>query len=409
MTHKTIPYRYYNTIRNCGDAVTAYILAKVFEVTGRVVPVTEDHLLAIGSVFFMASKKSHIWGSGVMNPKMNIPGVDPSLISALRGKKTVAYLRSLGHDIPDLPLGDPGVLISEFMQPSAISKYRAAVVPHHSGFGSKRWQAARESSEICLVDMMDDTLLPIQMIAESDVVLSQSLHGLIFAAALGKPYLWISGHSDELWNWKFQDWFTTCENAQTEPVLLNVPLEGMIRRAELRPCIIDRAALKAAFPRQLIEEHDDPVPDFDFHRRASPAQVFLDGEFFGNTTDPVQDVREFTKKATRIKNSVFARMPEPTYTAIISNRSTHIPDRVALLQGQRYLDEHRDIQFIWYPADVPSQSHHRFVKAGVRLSSGALGDGSVLLRPCDHLPADAEYAIYSDWQQKEKGDIPKEF
>ncbi|WP_424606614.1 polysaccharide pyruvyl transferase family protein, partial [Acinetobacter baumannii] len=83
-----------------------------------------------------------------------------------------------------------------------------------TGYHSAKWDLARNSDEFCVIDMMDDSLAPLQRISEAEVVLSQSLHGLIFAAALGKPYLWISGHSSEVWNWKFLDWFSTCENGQ---------------------------------------------------------------------------------------------------------------------------------------------------------------------------------------------------
>lgn len=111
-TEGTLPFRYYNSIRNCGDAITSYILQDTFGITGRVAPPKEEHLIGIGSIFFMANKNSYVWGSGVLSPQAAIPNIDPKKISALRGTKTVSHLRSLGYEIPDVPLGDPGIFVN---------------------------------------------------------------------------------------------------------------------------------------------------------------------------------------------------------------------------------------------------------------------------------------------------------
>ena len=374
---RTVPFRYYNVIRNCGDAITSYILENSFGITGRVSPPGENHLLPIGSIFFMANSRSHIWGSGTLSPKASIPQIDPKKIYALRGKKTVEYLSSLGYSVPDVPLGDPGILVEELISPSAKPKFKAAIVPHHSAYKSARWDNIRNSDEFCFVDMMDDTLLPLKQIADSEIVLSQSLHGLIFAAALGKPYLWISGQSTETWNWKFLDWFSTCENPQDSPILLNVPVDEMLKQAEVRACLSNREELKSAFPTELIDDTPAAIGDFHFNRLASPAQAFLQQAAADGRYSP----KEFVDQALNLRAKTFQGAPEPTYLALTSVGAKNSPSRAALLTGQRFLDEYREASFLWFSGEREIGDNPEFQISSLLLSEAYLNNGTVLLRP----------------------------
>ncbi|WP_162630601.1 polysaccharide pyruvyl transferase family protein [Paracoccus endophyticus] len=389
---RTIPFRYYNVIRNCGDAVTSYILNKSFGLTGRIGEAREEHLLAIGSIFFMANRKSTIWGSGVLDPKAHIPEIDPAKIHALRGRKTVEHLRGLGYKLPEVPLGDPGILVGDLIDTPLNPKYRAAIVPHHTGFHSKKWDSARGSKEFCVVDMMDDSLAPLQQIAEAEVVLSQSLHGLIFAAALGKPYLWISGHSSEIWNWKFLDWFSTCENGQGAPVLLDASLDSMIGMAELRSCHSSKSELKAAFPTHLIDDRVQVRGDFRVSRMMSPAHVFLKDTVTAVQETEARTAQQFSAQVGEIRSKVFDGSPEPTYLAITHLSAKHVPTRAALLAGQRYLDENREALFLWYPGDVPQLSFSEFVLSPTTFGDARLQSGTILVRPDGYLSLDRKFA-----------------
>lgn len=388
----TIPFRYYNVIRNCGDAITSYILENSFGVTGRVTDSKDDHLLAIGSIFFMANQKSHIWGSGVLSPNSKLPAVDVKKIHAVRGKKTIEHLRSIGYTVPDMPLGDPGIFVSDLVSVPEASKYRAAIVPHHSGFHSPKWNFARDTNDFCLVDMMDDTIEPLRQIADSEVVISQSLHGLIFAAALGKPYLWISGSSSEVWNWKFLDWFSTCENAQTEPVLLNVPVDEMLRMAEVRPCTASKRDLKAAFPAAIVDETPRVRGDFHVNRLLAPAQVFVDAGPGGLLGRENYSPKGLADHLTQVRSNAFRGVPEPTYLAVSSLSASFRPSRAELLDGVRFLDENRDAALLWYPGYAELTEKPTFVMSSGILGEAYLADGTVLLRPDGAVGLSKKYA-----------------
>ena len=215
-----IPYFYWNNIRNCGDALNAYILRDVVGVDGVPRARAGAHLMGIGSILNRANRHSLVWGSGVLRPNMPMRLLAPRQIRALRGTRTRDHLRSLGIAVPDVPLGDPGILSARLLDGTARTRrYRAGVVPHHASWGMPFFDALRGRDDVCVVDMMDDSLLPLEQIAQSDVVLSQSLHGLIFAEAMGTPNLWISRTAIPDWTFKFHDWFSTMDEPQDSPVL----------------------------------------------------------------------------------------------------------------------------------------------------------------------------------------------
>ena len=205
-----IGYRHWNRIRNSGDAITPHILEHFTGLPARSVNPGAPHILGVGSILFLANKQSLVWGSGILNPTMPMPGVQESAFYAIRGKKTEGLLRELKVPLPDVPLGDPGIFAHEICNliPAANRqvKYRAAFVPHHSSTNHPLYRAVRASSEFVVVDILSDTLLPLEQILQSEVVVSQSLHGLIYAESLGKPSLWISERHDEIWRFKFDDW-----------------------------------------------------------------------------------------------------------------------------------------------------------------------------------------------------------
>ena len=83
------------------------------------------------------------------------------------------------------------------------------------------------------------------------VVLSTSLHGLVFAEALGIPNLWVKA-GDRLpgGEFKFHDWFSTTARPQLSPWRLTEAdsASALATQAALHESVIDAAALTGAFP-----------------------------------------------------------------------------------------------------------------------------------------------------------------
>jgi pyruvyltransferase len=147
-----------------------------------------------------------IWGPGLIADigKFRCP----HRVHAVRGWRTAGCL--VGQDIK--VVGDPGLLCS-LLVPTDITrhkKFQIGLIPHYvdqdhplvRGFLLRHPEAR-------LIDVFSDVVPFIHAVAECEVVLSSSLHGLITADALGVPNAWMRP-SDAVWgqDFKFHDYYS---------------------------------------------------------------------------------------------------------------------------------------------------------------------------------------------------------
>ncbi|WP_431284135.1 polysaccharide pyruvyl transferase family protein [Humitalea sp. 24SJ18S-53] len=273
--------RYWNAVRNCGDSISSYIIKDVLKYEPVLVGRNVDHILCIGSILFMANTNSYVWSSGIIDPSKDVV-VDPTKISALRGKNSMLAVRDRGYAVADVPLGDAGVLIRnistvrQWVENSKINgcRFKAAFIPHWAQVNHRFYKKYADSPEFTVIDMRDNSLNPIKAICESEIVISQSLHGLIFAEALGKPTIWLHSRDEDLWNFKFRDWYTNVINPPASPLLFGDFTEADFSRAEVREVNVSDADLINAFPATgaVVEIKPDFV-NFERVRVLSPDVV----------------------------------------------------------------------------------------------------------------------------------------
>lgn len=277
--NKTLRYRYWNRVDNTGDAIMAHISKHVLGLTPQCVQRGEDHMLGVGSILFMATRSSYVWGSGALHGQIKTPNLNPSRIFALRGPLTNQLLKERGIATRDIPFGDPGLLVSKIDYLAKLPiKYKACVVLHHS-FEKKEIEKARylsnllKSEDVCYVSMLDSSLRPLELIMQSEIVISQGLHGLIFAEAFGKKSVWISEKNDDKWKFKFRDWLATTTRPDSEPLVMegSPELELLLPYATRKESTVDLNKLVAALPTDCIVKEDstDRVT-FEESRKLSP-------------------------------------------------------------------------------------------------------------------------------------------
>jgi hypothetical protein len=164
---------------------------------------TRPHLLGIGSILDRASSNSIVVGSGFLRPEDRATH-KPLAVIALRGELS---FNALG-DAEDALLGDPLVLCDRFV-PRTAKRFRLAWVPHVTSIDAARGRAGRE---IHVIDPTGDPWQVIVDIAASELVMSQSLHGLIIADAFAIPNLWIAPSPAMIGGrFKFDDYFSTLD------------------------------------------------------------------------------------------------------------------------------------------------------------------------------------------------------
>jgi hypothetical protein len=382
--------------RNNGDGITAYILRDSFGLQPVFGAHSAPHLLGIGSIFHLANQNSQMWGSGVLDPKYPFRDLQRSQIHAVRGEKTASWLRVHGLNDLDVPLGDPGFLIGDVVASERLDRtvrHTIALVPHHVHFNSAWVQAVRRRGDIAIVDMMDNGLKPVEQILQAEIVVSQSLHGLIFAEALGKPNVWISSDLSGLWRYKFEDWFSTTREPQKAPVKVDAPVLEWIANARLHNCAIDTAALKASFPRNLLAQPPKSVIPFDACRWKDPTiyvttqPLFAEPRLASDFTE--KDVASLKWRVGEIAKTAFANYSEPTYLCI-HDGSFPLPPRV-VEEATRMLDWHGRCMFALLKPNGRLEAGPTATDTDSLAPAQRLISGTLLLRPDGSFSPKARY------------------
>ena len=127
-------------------------------------------------------------------------------------------------------------------------KYKAAIIPHHDLADHSYYGELEKGGDCVRLDTRTESLKFIETILASEIVISHSLHGLIFAELFGKPSVWIAHTKNDIWEFKFRDWFTNTEEPPVAPILFGPSLEALMREARLSGLKIDRESLREALP-----------------------------------------------------------------------------------------------------------------------------------------------------------------
>ncbi|MDF2116067.1 polysaccharide pyruvyl transferase family protein [Roseiarcaceae bacterium H3SJ34-1] len=197
---------------NAGDAFSRDVAEKYIGPVAAVAegnPLDQTNLLLIGSIMGWADEHSIVCGTGMISPTQ-FPRSKPKEVVSVRGPITRQFLRQADIDVPDR-FGDAGILAADFMPNPPKPKYRCGVILHHS----EKWLWPKiyykkffTRQEILFIDISLDPMNVFEKICQCELIFSSSLHGLIFAHALGRRAAWIEA-SDRLVGkgFKFYDYF----------------------------------------------------------------------------------------------------------------------------------------------------------------------------------------------------------
>lgn len=211
---------------NWGDDINYYFFEHVTKKKVMSIPMTRDNIyipgnyyLLIGSIisFYNLTNKT-IYGSGLIDPNAEIKGI-PQKIYSVRGPKTRDALIQRGINCPE-NYGDPALLLPVFYSPPKTEKKHGSVIvnmgtdPHMNQPLKELCQSIK--LEIISMTEYDNWTDIIDKIANSEFVISESLHGLIVAETYGIPNVWVEfkDHS-EGWDFKFQDYFMSIGKQKT--------------------------------------------------------------------------------------------------------------------------------------------------------------------------------------------------
>lgn len=209
-------------------------------------------LIAAGSLLEQACSVSRkepplVWGAGFLRdgPTLQSSSIAPV---ALRGRLSAARC-VLGENAV---VGDPGLLSARLLDHRPAVEFELGIVPHY--VDQDLPAAALVAPEIRRWRIIDVTLPAmdvLRQIAECEVVLSSSLHGLVVADALRIPNQWIKWSDRVLGaGYKFHDYYSSFSPEPVEPVVLTG------RRDEIDRKLLRRVLDRPAWPGlDAIEKH----------------------------------------------------------------------------------------------------------------------------------------------------------
>jgi len=276
---KSIPLAYFLRIPNVGDRVNPLVVAEVGAAEVHYASnLAAPHLLAIGSIAGLANSSSLIWGSGVLHPGFGVGSPQPQNVRALRGKLSFQAIRDAGIAIGNVPLGDPAFLAPKLLgiKRSPAPRWDLGIVMHYVDRTNPIFLRMLQQPNVVDLNVHSEPDAFLSTMAECEAVVSTSLHGLVFAEAMGIPNLWVKASDRVLGDgFKFCDWFSTTSRPQqmARPLDLRDTADSLISMAALHDSDIDVESLRASFPHE-IQEISGPRMSLE-KARAHPLPIFF--------------------------------------------------------------------------------------------------------------------------------------
>lgn len=220
---------------NYGDNLMTDILRGLFDIEPQYVEMAQAELIGIGSILDSYHRrkgvnplkrrpwrKLHAWGSGFMNTTGKAYWPQRLTVHAVRGPLSCEKVA-----LPDIPMGDPAILLPLIWPKPATPTAAVSVIPHfityddfvrdHSTSLPKHWR---------IINLLDDPKTITEQIASSEIVVSSSLHGLIVADTYGIPAVWMAGDKRIKGDgFKFQDY----AGFRGQPLTAPTPFANILR------------------------------------------------------------------------------------------------------------------------------------------------------------------------------------
>jgi len=215
-----IPLMFCQRRNNAGDMASGYMYEKITGHKPEALPLSSKHEIkhfaGIGSIIGWCNSNSHVWGSGMISDD-SLPYGNPKFY-AVRGQHTRNNLIEAGHSVPKV-YGDPALLLPDFYPCEVKPEYDFAIIPHYADKGSTLFNNYIGMRNAHVIDIQQNIETLIHAICSASVVISSSLHALIFADAYGVPAYWIRSNRVVGRGFKFYDYFSSIGQDYTERMI----------------------------------------------------------------------------------------------------------------------------------------------------------------------------------------------
>lgn len=204
-------------------------------------------LLAIGSILWSLQELDVIWGSGAHRHDQ-IPHQKQVRCLAVRGPLTLQELREadvVGRNFQS-PFFDPAIitplLFPDLTRKSKI-KGQISIIPHYTDISRIKFWQESSGARVNIINPFAHPLKVAEEIAQSERIISSSLHGLILADSLSVPSvpLRLEGNREPIFKYKdyYQGSGRSTPRFSTDPdeALNRDPIEFSYSKEHMMNCL----------------------------------------------------------------------------------------------------------------------------------------------------------------------------
>ena len=244
---KSVNINYCHDFKNIGDNISPVIVKYAAGLYG-IKPDKEvsetRHLYAVGSIITAGAQDCTVWGSGLLNTKILYRLKHRKIkIQAVRGPLSRVILLDQGFQAPEV-YGDPAILMPFIYNPEVEKKYKVSVITHMD----EKMECPSVSFHRIKITT-DDYKFFVEEIKASELIISSSLHGIIFAEAYGIKAVLLNPGSDLF---KYYDYYFSTKR-YTFPIAENIAEALQLEAADVPDFSRMQEELIKAFPAFLWE------------------------------------------------------------------------------------------------------------------------------------------------------------
>lgn len=215
--------KYFQADINVGDLASPYLFSKISGHEITPIPLRElseqQHYMGVGSTLAHSDGNTVVWGTGIQMATLS-PKSQPLEFIGVRGPLTKARMEELGYGEVSA-IGDAALCMPQFYFPSENPKFEFGLIPHYVDEDAPFCDLCREKGGL-IISPHQEVEPYLTQLVQCKIILSSSLHGLIFAHAYRIPALWVR-ISDRVFGegFKFRDYYAFMGRAFCEIPIWN--------------------------------------------------------------------------------------------------------------------------------------------------------------------------------------------
>lgn len=257
---------YYANLPNMGDLLNPLLVKELFNLDSERRTYLNCELSGIGSglgqfltggskvlralkkVSSVIYPEVHVWGTGFINEESETDKMffkKEMKFHAVRGNLSKARVERILKRKLDIPVGDAGLLADRLIKETIEKKYSVGIIPHFKEQGHPIFQEMNEAyKNSIIIDLMEEPIEVIKKIAQCEIIISTSLHGLIVADSFYIPNQHIVVTSNMKGDgFKYKDYYSAY-NIDPNTINLNyepIPkLEEIVRNYKIKKEMVDK-------------------------------------------------------------------------------------------------------------------------------------------------------------------------